>query len=191
MTFNAVLGTQHFAENQVVDRTHPAIILSMLAIAAAGIINEGQIVAKSTSGIMPFGNFSESVGTGDGTTTLFNYTTAQAPVYKGSILITDGTSVISDDGNGNLVGDGDGSVNYAAGTISASFTAAPANAAAVTLTYNNVPIGVSIDTVDTAQETVVPVEVHGTVVAEKCLTGANPSSAEDLEKLQTIGVYAI
>lgn len=77
----------------------------------------------------------ETVGTGTGSQTQFTPNLSYTPVRAGSLSITDGVSTVTDDGNGNLVGDGTGTVNYDTGAVDVTFANAPASAAAVTGTY--------------------------------------------------------
>jgi hypothetical protein len=77
----------------------------------------------------------EVVGTGTGSQTAFSPSLSYTPIRAGSIVITDGVSVITDDGNGNLVGDGTGTIDYTSGAISVTFAAAPANAIVVSVNY--------------------------------------------------------
>ena len=77
----------------------------------------------------------EVVGTGTGSQTAFSPNLSYTPIRAGSVVITDGVSVITDDGNGNLVGDGTGTIDYTSGAISVTFAAAPANAIVVSANY--------------------------------------------------------
>lgn len=81
---------------------------------------------------------SESVGTGDGTTTTFTKTLAHSPVIPRTVTITAGTVVGTDNGSGLLTGTGitSGTINYSTGVLSITYTAAPANALAITIAYN-------------------------------------------------------
>lgn len=82
---------------------------------------------------------SESLGTGTGATANFAGNLSYAPVRPGTVSITDGTQVATDDGAGNLIGDVDGggtnTINYATGAFDVDFTANPDNGDAVTGTY--------------------------------------------------------
>lgn len=67
-----------------------------------------------------------------------NATLAFGPVVPGSVVITDGVQVISDDGNGGFTGDvgTTGTINYSTGAITdASFKVTPASTASVTASY--------------------------------------------------------
>ena len=80
----------------------------------------------------------EGLGTGDGATTNFTGNLSFTPVRPGTVQITDGTQTITDDGNGNLVGDigaGVNSVVYATGAFDLDFAAAPAVGDPVEATY--------------------------------------------------------
>lgn len=65
------------------------------------------------------------------------------PVIPGSITIngSNPVQVVTDDGAGNLVGAGTGTVNYVTGVINLVFTAPPAFASTITVTYGNFAVG--------------------------------------------------
>jgi len=79
---------------------------------------------------------SETIGTGDGTQTTFSGTLTKYPIETSSLSITDGTQTVTDDGNGNLTGDGSGTINYTTGEYSVTFTAAPDNGDTITASYD-------------------------------------------------------
>jgi hypothetical protein len=80
----------------------------------------------------------ESVGTGNGSTVTFTHTIGHLAVVPGTVVITAGAVVATDDGNGNLIGTGiaTGTINYATGAISITYSAAPANTVPITVAYN-------------------------------------------------------
>jgi hypothetical protein len=65
---------------------------------------------------------SYSIGTGTGAPQLIVGTTVNDPL-ENTVRITFGTSVITDDGAGNLVGAGTGTINYTTGAFSVTLTA--------------------------------------------------------------------
>jgi len=81
----------------------------------------------------------ENVGTGDGVTTTFTGTFAVVGSGKTIMYpsISDTVETFVDDRNGNLVGTlgGTGTINYATGAFSITFTTAPAGAQAITASY--------------------------------------------------------
>jgi hypothetical protein len=83
----------------------------------------------------------ESVGIGDGSTTIFNHTTAQVPVVPGSVTVayTVGGNPFTaiDDGQTDIFGtDGTtGSIVYATGQISITFASAPDSGTPITVSY--------------------------------------------------------
>lgn len=81
---------------------------------------------------------SESVGTGNGTTAAFTHTAAHLSVVPGTVTITAGTVIATDDGNGNLTGTGisAGTINYGTGALSITYAVAPANTLAITMAYS-------------------------------------------------------
>lgn len=87
-----------------------------------------------------------SYGTGNGTTGPYNFTTpATTGIVPGSVTITATAQVVTDDQFGNLKGDGTGTVNYLAGSVSVTFNANVAGASAITITYKQLA-----DPIDTA-----------------------------------------
>lgn len=81
---------------------------------------------------------SESVGTGNGAIVTFAHTAAHLSVVPGTVTITAGSVVATDDGNGNLTGTGiaAGTINYGTGVISITYSAAPANTTPITMAYS-------------------------------------------------------
>jgi len=81
----------------------------------------------------------ESLGTGTGAVANFTGTLAYTPVVAGTVVITDATQNVRDDGNGNLVGDvnpaGNNTVVYATGVFDVTFAVVAANGAAVEASY--------------------------------------------------------
>lgn len=77
----------------------------------------------------------ETIGTGTGNQAQFTPNLTYTPIRAGSVTITDGTSVVTDDGNGNLQGDGTGTIDYTSGAVDVTFANNPASAMAVTATY--------------------------------------------------------
>ncbi|HPQ42936.1 MAG TPA: hypothetical protein PKZ42_01815 [Syntrophales bacterium] len=53
------------------------------------------------------------------------------------LVITDGTQVVTDDKNGNLTGDGTGTINYATGEYSVTFNATTTDAVTASYLYEN------------------------------------------------------
>jgi hypothetical protein len=81
----------------------------------------------------PMINTIQQVGTGDGATMAFNGTLNAIPVLVNEVLFSSiGANntriVLSDDGAGNLVGDGVGTINYVTGVFTLNFNVAPAAA---------------------------------------------------------------
>ncbi|OHD80488.1 MAG: hypothetical protein A3J97_10705 [Spirochaetes bacterium RIFOXYC1_FULL_54_7] len=192
MAFDAKLGTQSVIDKQIINGTHPAIVLPLDMKADNGSINVGQMVAKDSNGdIVAYDNdIEEDLGDGDAAVERFTGILASYPVAPGSVSVSDGTQELVDDGEGNLVGDGDGYVNYKTGAISVKFAAPPASLAEVVATYANKPEGVLVQTVDTTKETVGRVIVHGTVVAANILVAAVAAAAADFARMEP-QVYAI
>ncbi len=87
----------------------------------------------------------ESYGTGNGSTTSFNHTLGgiasssgvNPSVIPGSVTITAGSVTATDNGAGGFTGSGiaTGTINYQTGACSITFSTAPANAQAITVSY--------------------------------------------------------
>jgi len=78
----------------------------------------------------------ENLGTGNGTTTSFTGTLSYLPIRPNSLTVTAGAVTGSDDGAGNIVGNGvSGTVDYNTGAITVTFTTAPATGVSVDVTY--------------------------------------------------------
>lgn len=81
----------------------------------------------------------ETAGTGDGSTDTFAYTLTKTPARPYTVkILSDGTPIGSDDGNGKFIGAGvSGTVNYTTGAVSIVFTdAAPAAGIEIGVAYN-------------------------------------------------------
>lgn len=75
-------------------------------------------------------NVVQSIGTGNNSTTTFSGTIANAPVIPGSVSVTNNAITITDNGEGAFTGAGaTGTINYATGAVSVTFSVAPANGA--------------------------------------------------------------
>lgn len=81
---------------------------------------------------------SEAVGTGDAATVTFGHMAVHLSVVPGTMVIIAGAVVAADDGEGNLIGTGiaSGTIDYATGVLSITYSVAPANALAITAAYN-------------------------------------------------------
>lgn len=81
---------------------------------------------------------SEAYGTGNGSTVTFAHTATHLSVVPGTVTIIAGSVVATDDGLGHLTGTGiaSGTINYATGVVSITYSTAPANALAITMGYS-------------------------------------------------------
>lgn len=79
-------------------------------------------------------------GTIDGTNQTFTLA-AIPPITRGTFTVNGSNPVqtLVDDGNGGFTGDGTGTINYATGAVSVTFTLPPAIASTVTATYDYYP----------------------------------------------------
>ena len=189
MAFNANLGTQSFKEVTVIDYTHPPVVLDLPVAAGQGELPPGIVVAMNLAGaIVPYAIDSISLGTGDGVATTFEGSFGE-PLEPGTVIVTDGTQTLKDDGTGRLYGDGSGEVNYETGAIKASFAAAPAAGAEISGSAGRKIAGILIVRVDTENEDVAPVLVHGCAVKKYVVVGENPIDEETVQILRKKQIY--
>lgn len=81
----------------------------------------------------------EQLGSGDGIAVNFTGNLSFTPVRPGTVQIEAGAQTITDDGNGNLVGDigvGTNTIDYATGAFDLDFAAAPALGDAINAQYS-------------------------------------------------------
>jgi hypothetical protein len=137
----------------------------------------------------------EVLGAGDDATAQFAGTLAAAlPLQPGSVVVSDGVETFADDGCGRLVGDagGNGTVNYATGTVDVTFAANVGNGTDVIVDYITRIDAVLDQEVDTSAETSGNAVVHGTVAKQALKVGAvakaTPSAAL-LKGLRGAGIF--
>jgi len=130
------------AEIQPLDRQSGEIltIKPRFTNSASGVLAGQEVFLNKTDGFYASDQSTELVGTGDGSTVTFAYTTSYSPIRPGTVIVSVANiAQCSDDGAGNLVGAGisAGTVNYATGAISVTFSTAPSSSAAITVEYRN------------------------------------------------------
>jgi hypothetical protein len=204
MAFDAVLGKQTFEDKQIIDTSHPAVIVTQAIKENQGILQAGQIVAYNSAGkVVPYAKYEylseqvdnrQTIGAGDGSNRTFSGTLTDYPVASKSAVVTAGTVTGYDDGCGRIYGTGiSGTINYETGEISVTFSSAPANGVAVKVAYANRPVGVLTTDIDTTKETAGNVLIHGCVVGANLLAKAGntvtSASQSDIARLNNI--YAI
>ncbi len=101
-----------------------------------GLVTGGSIkyFKLGEGGWRPSPEYSEQIGTGIGSITVL-CTFSAVPILNESVTITCLGKTLIDDGNGNLTGDGTGTINYKAGTAVATFTISIPGGTAVNATY--------------------------------------------------------
>jgi len=124
----------------------------------------------------------EVIGTGDGGTKAYHVFLAHIPIIAGSITITDGSQVITDDGDGNLIGDitsDTNTIDYVTGEATFSFTTNVVNLVTIYSTYDyDMEMSDDIPEVDLLL-TSAPV----TAIARKMRTRWSIEAAYNLQKL--------
>jgi hypothetical protein len=130
---------------QPMDRQNGQIVLvkPVYTSTAGGVTAGNQVFKQVTDGTYASENLTVALGTGTGAaTTLATLTGAvttlpTVPIRAGSLTITAGAIVATDNGSGLLTGTGitSGTINYTTGAMTLVWAAAPANLLAVTGTY--------------------------------------------------------
>lgn len=129
---------------QPLNAKHGAIFyLNYLYGSNKGSIQAGQVYNSPFEGVQQNTNFTgehvdgETIGLGTGSKTSFTTALAYTPVRPGSVNVVAGGVTAFDDGQGGISGTGvSGTIDYATGTISVTFTAAPAPDVVVQALYN-------------------------------------------------------
>lgn len=87
--------------------------------------------------VNPFTNVSMTPAVGDGVVTVFTHTATGLPVRASSVTVTAGSVTGTDNGAGLITGAGisAGTINYATGAVSVTFSVAPAIATPVRISY--------------------------------------------------------
>lgn len=183
--------------SRVVSQAHPPIIDNVPVLANAGVLAAGQVLAKDENGKGIAHRKTTGIamtGVIDGANKSYTKTLSPAPVLPGSVKIDNNNvaaQVLVDDGDGRLVGDGSGTVNYKTGVVAVTFTTAPAAGKTVLVAHKTKPIGVAVSPCDTAEDSSARVARHGTVNRDTVLTGSLAADAEDIAALSGLGIFAI
>jgi hypothetical protein len=182
MAHNAVLGSQQLTEKQIIDRTHPAVVLGKTFRQDGRVLNAGVIVAKDANGEMAaYEPGLAGAGTWEATTAvsvgeLKLPTVANGHYYRAT---TGGTT-----GGAQPIWPTEDEASVADGTV----VWQEAGQLGVDDLAGG---GVLTERIDTAAEQVGAVLVHGTAVAANLsVAGAAPAAA-DIEALEAIGIYPI
>jgi len=130
---------------QPMDRQNGQVVLvrPVYSSSAAGVSAGGQVFKSVTDGTYSSEQTTMAVGTGTGAaTTLATLTGAvttltPVPVRPGTLTITAGSVVGTDNGTGIITGTGisSGTINYTTGAIAVTWSAAPANGTVVTAKF--------------------------------------------------------
>lgn len=107
----------------------------------------GRIAARlgfATQTTTPIANVTvtnEVDGTGNGSATMFQWATVNAPVIPNSVTVIAGAVTGTDNGTGTISGAGitSGTINYSTGQVIITFTAAVGNGTNITTTYQYTP----------------------------------------------------
>lgn len=132
------LITHKLVDVQPMDRQNGQVVLvrPVYTQTAAGVTAGQQVFKTVTDGSYASERTTGIVGTGDGTDTTFSATLAPAPVRAGTLQVTAGSVVGSDNGSGMIIGTGvSGTINYATGAVALTYTAAVANGTNIVASY--------------------------------------------------------
>lgn len=81
----------------------------------------------------------EEKATGNGSTKAYNFFLSHIPVVPGSVTITDGAQIVTDDGDGHMIGDitsDTNTIDYTTGEVTFSFTNNVVNLVKIYATYD-------------------------------------------------------
>jgi hypothetical protein len=129
---------ENLAAQNLLAGSHPVVMIPIVLGSGAGDLAAGQVLGRKTSDNKyykwtPAGAdyTGEAIGSGDGSKKTFYGTFAHPSVVAGSVSITaqGTTETLTDNGQGDLVGDegGSGSINYATGAFVVTFNSAPSS----------------------------------------------------------------
>lgn len=154
----------------------------------------GLVLGKKADGkYQPYAEITTLVGTGDAAETTFS--TQVGPIEPGSASLGDGSVTLTDDGCGNLTGTGgSGAINYETGKVTATFDAAPENAAEVNLTNKPDPRAVLDQQTDTSASDSGLVTVFGAVKKSLLKVGVSAQTAPGasvLARLENRHIHAV
>ena len=140
---NSVLP--YIASEQILSEQQGLIYFeNVKATVSRGNVTANQSLAKGAGAkdVYPRGfagetTYGEVLTEADGSTTLYSgLSLSNTPIRKYYVKITAGTTEITDDGKGNLIGAGvTGTVNYVNGAVSLTFLTAPTDGTVITADY--------------------------------------------------------
>ena len=107
-----------------------------------GQVQAGDAMNNPFTGVQGNFNFTndvidgESIGLGDGSKQTFSTSLGYTPIRKNSVVVNAAGTLVTDNGDGTLTGTGvTGTIDYATGEISVTFTTAPAAETVITAEY--------------------------------------------------------
>lgn len=182
MAHNAVLGSQQLTEKQIIDRTHPAVVLAKAFRQDGRVLEAGAVVAKDASGEMA----------------AYEPELADAAAWEAETVVAAGALAVPTTPNGHYYRATSGGTTAVAEPTWPETAAA--NVADGTVVWQEAGLlgvddlaggGVLTERIDTAEEQAGAVLVHGTAVAANLsVAGAAPAAA-DIEALEGIGIYPL
>lgn len=186
--------------NTIYETHRAGLPASKINIQAGQLVTDGEIwpcglvLGKNESNqYLPCDTVSTAVGTGDGSTT--DFTDEVGGIEPGTAEITAGAITLTDDGCGNFTGTGgSGSINYETGAVSVNFSTAPANEAAVAMSYKPDPCAVLDAQTDTSKTSSALVVRFGAVRKADLKVGAIAQTAATsaiIRRLDIHHLYAI
>jgi len=199
MTIDGKLGTYSRDDQRASDPGHGPVLLAGKIKTDDGDYPVGLLLTRKSDGnLEPLQVITaEVLATGDGATKAYAGALAAAlPIIPGTLTITDGVEIFSDDGLGNLTGDatGTGTIVYETGAYSITFNANVVNEVDVVAGYTTRVDGVLDDAVDTTATGSALYIKHGTCRQDMLKIGAIAQTAPAvtlLAQMQDAGIYPV
>lgn len=194
---NGVIGEVEVNAQEAADHRHGPFVSRVQFPDEHPAIQVGEALFYDENGkAVPAGSAGkETTATANGTDTTFTFSLGE--ILPGSVLITtDDTTAkaVSDNGDGTLGGedeDGTGTVDYATGKVTVTFSAAPAQTKTVTVeaVKGGDFIGIANNSVGEDEDNGVNVVVHGSIHEGLAKFDGEPASFEQYKFLRTHGIY--
>ena len=191
-----IVGEVSVERKNIIHAVVPHIAGSKSFASGAAAVEVGQVLGENSDGDAIAAAIAEDqdmTGTVDGENDDFTYSAGKA-LCPGSIVITHGEQEITDDGFGNLQGDGSGTVQYGTGEVAVAFDTAPANGSgAPVIGYADDPEDIALESVNVvagAEDSGLVFEA-GAIIAKDVKVGAAAVPSYIKKRLRLKGIHFI